>query len=234
MAKGKGGNRVRVGWLDQDAEARKGDDKRPRKLSRPARRTQLIEATISVLSQRGLTKTTLTEVAAQAGLSHGLVNFHFQSKEGLLNEVLLYLSEEYRENWESALAAAPDDPASQLDALIRADFNEAICTPDRLSAWCSFWGEAQSRPVYKDKCGTNDDEYNALMERICAALVTSRKIASEPVFVARVIRVTIEGVWLDMMTMNEPYSRAEARRTVFTCAAAFFPQDFTVDGLIAR
>lgn len=48
-----------------------------RKLSRDARREQLIAATIEVLAKRGYARTTLTEVANQAGLSHGLVNFHF-------------------------------------------------------------------------------------------------------------------------------------------------------------
>ena len=53
----------------------------PRKLSREARRAQLIEATIKVVAERGYARATLTEVASRAGLSHGLVNFHFQSKE---------------------------------------------------------------------------------------------------------------------------------------------------------
>ena len=60
---------------DSDAEVA------PRKLSREARRSQLIEATIETLAARGYARTTLTEVAKQAGLSHGLVNFHFETKE---------------------------------------------------------------------------------------------------------------------------------------------------------
>src|SRR5688572_25056886 len=130
------------------------EKKEPRKLSRDARRTQLIEATIEVLASRGYARMTLTEVARAAGLSHGLVNFHFTSKERLLEETLRYLSEEYRANWTAALEGAPDRPAAQLDAMIRADFNPAICTPGRLSAWCAFWGEAQSRPMYQAECGS--------------------------------------------------------------------------------
>ena len=53
----------------------------PRKLSREARRSQLIEAMIETLATRGYARTTLTEVAKQAGLSHGLVNFHFETKK---------------------------------------------------------------------------------------------------------------------------------------------------------
>lgn len=203
----------------------------PRKLSRETRRSQLIEATIEILATRGYARTTLTEVANQAGLSHGLVNFHFQTKEGLLTETLLFLAEEYRLNWTAALDAAPKDPASQLDALLRADFNPAICTPARLSAWCSFWGEAQSRPMYQERCGSNDENYNRRMEAICAALLAEGGYPGTPARIARVLRVTIEGVWLDLMTMSAPYAPDEALATVHACAAAFFPGHFGEAGL---
>jgi TetR/AcrR family transcriptional repressor of bet genes len=203
----------------------------PRKLSRAARRQQLIEATIEVLAQKGFARMTLGDVARQAGLSHGLVNFHFEAKENLLAETLLFLAKEYRLNWTAALAAAAPDPASQLDALLRADFNPAICTPSRLAAWCSFWGEAQARPIYQEKCGSNDDRYNEGMEEICARLIAEGGYAWNARRVARALRVTVEGVWLDLMTMNASYDRVEGQATVHTAAAAFFPRHFTEAGL---
>ncbi len=207
------------------------EDKRPRKASREARKVQLIEATIDVMAKNGYARTMLTDVAKRAGLSHGLVNFHFATKAGLLSETLAYLAEEYRDNWSRALEAAAADPASQLDALLRAHFEPAICTPARLSAWCIFWGEASSRPIYQEKYGANDERYNHMQEGICARLMADGAYQGDPVIVARVLRVAVEGVWLDLMTMNQPYSREEALRTVHSCAAAFFPQHFTDNGL---
>lgn len=193
---------------------------------------QLIESTIETLAARGYSRTTLTEVARTAGLSHGLVLFHFETKEKLLAETLAFLADEYRQNWESALADVGDDPAEQLNALIEADFHPAICTPARLAAWCSFWGEAQSRPLYQEACGTKDDAYNVTLEGICARLSDLGGYGRDAVHVARVIRVTIEGVWLDMMTMARPYSRDDSLTTVRTCAALCFPDHFTPAGLI--
>jgi len=203
----------------------------PRKLSRDARRAQLIEATIAVVADRGYARTTLTDVARKAGLSHGLVNFHFQSKEALLTETLAYLSAEYRASWVRALEAAPPDPAQQLDAMVRADFTPELCAPVRLSAWCSFWGEAQCRPLYQEKCGANDAQHIAALESICAALMAQGGYPGQPARVARVIRVTSDGVWMDLMTQSIPYSTAEALRTVHCAVAAFFPDHFTEDGL---
>ena len=204
----------------------------PRKLSREARRGQLIEATIETLATRGYARTTLTEVANLAGLSHGLVNFHFQTKEKLLAETLQFLADEYCQNWTDALAAADATPASHLDAMLRADFNPRICTPGRLSAWCSFWGEAQSRPMYQERCGSNDDAYIRQMENICAALAVDGGYPGTPARSARALRVTVEGVWLDLMTMTTPYGRDEALATVYAAAAAFFPGHFNENGMI--
>ena len=204
-----------------------------RKASRETRRVQLIEATIQVVGQRGYSRTTLTDVARAAGLSHGLVNFHFDTKEKLFGETLRYLSDEYARNWIKALDSAAPDAASQLDALIRADFNEVACAPGRLLAWCAFWGETQGRPLYLQVCAENNAEYIDQMERVCAALMLDGGYELHPVRVARALRITSEGVWLDMMTEVSPYDRDEAMATVHAMAAAFFPRHFSSDGLVA-
>ena len=198
--------------------------KPPRKLSREARREQLIEATIEVLAIKGYARVTMSDVANQAGLSHGLVNFHFQSKDLLLAETLTYLADEYVQNWQAALVAAKPEPAAQLDVLIRADFRPELCTPQRLAAWCAFWGEAQSRPLYQEKCGSNNAEYVTKLESLCAALLGPTGNAER---VARAIRVASEGLWMDLVTQAEPYSVEEALETLLAVAAAFFPQAFT-------
>ncbi len=205
----------------------------PRTKSREARRVQLIDATIRTLATRGYARTTLTEVARTAGLSHGLVNFHFDTKEKLLAETLAHLADEYQRNWMQALEAAGPDPARRLNALIEADFRPDICTPDRLSAWCSFWGEAQCRPLYQERCGANDALYNGTMEGICADLIATGGYAGDPVRLARIIRATIEGVWLDLMTMTSPYEAEEGLATARACAALCFPRHFGPWGLLA-
>lgn len=205
----------------------------PRTMSREARRTQLIEATIETIAARGYSRTTLTEVARTAGLSHGLVLFHFETKEKLLAETLMYLSLEYRQNWEAALEAVGDDPAEQLNALIEADFNPDICTPARLAAWCAFWGEAQSRPLYQEAAAAWDDAYNHQLEGLCARISDLGNYGRDARQVARIIRLTIEGVWLDLMTMANPYSREAGLDTARTCAALCFPAHFAPDGLKA-
>ncbi|NBZ88170.1 TetR/AcrR family transcriptional regulator [Stagnihabitans tardus] len=205
-------------------------EKPPRTLAREARRLQVIEATIATLAARGHARTTLTEVARTAGISHGLVLFHFDSKEKLLAETLAFLAEEYQTHWQAALDGAGEDPADQILALIAVDFAPALTTQARLGAWCAFWGEAQSRPDYQTACGEKDASYVAKMETICAALIRQRSYPLDPVIAARILRVVIEGTWLDLMTLHTPYAVDEARRTVMTALALCFPRHFAQDG----
>ena len=113
-----------------------------------------------------------------------------------------------------------------------ADFNEKICTQSKLRAWCAFWGEAQSRPIYQEKCAANDQACNAELEEVCGRLIKEGGYTHNAARVARVLRVTIEGLWLDIMSMTTPYSRDEAIRTVYVCAAALFPRHFREAGLL--
>lgn len=200
---------------------------RPRRtLARDQRRQQVIEATISVIAARGLARLTLTDVARAADISHGLVLFHFASKENLLAETLAYLAEEYQRNWEAAVQAAGPSARDQLQAMIQADFHPDITTPARLAAWCAFWGEAQSRPAYQEVCGERDALRIARMEVLCAALVQDGGYALDPVHAARILRLVVEGTWLDMIATETPYSSEDGRQTVATALSLCFPQHF--------
>ena len=128
-----------------------------RKMSRETRRPQLTFATIETLALRGYASTTLSEVARTAGLSHGLVNLQFESKDKILAERLLFMAEEYRQNWTACMDRAEPTPDAQLDALLRADLDPKVCTPALLSAWLAFWVEAQGRPLYQGRASANDE-----------------------------------------------------------------------------
>ena len=202
------------------------EDRPRRTLAKDERRRQVIEATLSVIAARGLARLTLTDVAKAAGISHGLVLFHFQTKENLLADTLAFLADEYQQNWEAAAEAAGQGPADQLLAMVEADFHPAVTTPERLSAWCAFWGEAQSRPAYQSICGARDEARIATMERLCAALARDGGYPLDPIHAARILRLVVEGTWLDMMTVDTPYRPEEALRTVRTALSLCFPRHF--------
>jgi TetR/AcrR family transcriptional repressor of bet genes len=204
----------------------------PRTASKEHRRLQLIEATIGAIARKGYAALTLADVAGAAGLSGGIVNFHFESKEKLLVATLRHLAEEYRQNWQEALQAAGERPAARLAALATADFNDVVCTPDKLAAWSAFWAEAQNRPTYMQHCGANDAEFHAAVRAIVTEIIAEGRYGErDPARLARAIDALLEGLWLDLITSYSPVTREEAVKTVYSCLNAFFPAHFSPSGL---
>ena len=75
---------------------------------------------------------------------------------------------------------------------------------------------------------------SATLEAICAALIAETGAARDPTRVARILRLTIEGTWLDLITMTTPYSRDEALATAYDCASVFFPDRFDSGGMLRK
>jgi TetR/AcrR family transcriptional repressor of bet genes len=218
------------------ADRQSDGERKGRKASKEVRRLQLIEATIDSLAKRGYAETTLADVADGAGLSRGIVNFHFESKEKLLVATLQFMAEEYAAHWRSALEKAGADPAGQLWALCAADFDRAVCNRRKLAAWCAFWGEAKSRPTYQALCGGRDQAYHDTMVDICARLKAQGGYPIDPQASALAINALLEGLWLRLMMAPEDVSRDSAFAAAAEALAALFPQHFLrgADGRISR
>ncbi len=206
---------------------RKGDaEKRGRKASKEVRQQQLIEATIDSLAKRGYSETTMADVADGAGLSRGIVNFHFESKDKLLVATLQYMADEYAAHWRAALTKAGEDPAHQLRALVAADFDRSICNKRKLAAWCAFWGEAKSRPTYQALCGARDAAYQKIFIDLCATLKESGGYAYEPQVIALVLSAMLEGLWLRLMMGTEDVTRESALQAANAFLSAAFPKHY--------
>ena len=207
--------------------ARKGDgEKRGRKASKEVRQLQLIEATIDSLAKRGYAETTMADVADGAGLSRGIVNFHFESKEKLLIATLQHMYDEYSAHWRASLQKAGDDPARQLQQLVWADFDRSICNKRKLAAWLAFWGEAKSRPTYQALSSSRDNYYQQVFIDLCATLKQSGSYAYEPQVMALALSAMLEGLWLRLMMGTEDTTRETALQAANAFLAAAFPKHY--------
>lgn len=200
-----------------------------RKASKDVRRRQLIDATIASLAERGFSETTLADVARGAGLSQGIVNFHFQSKDKLLVETLQFMAEEYSDHWRAAMETAGPDPARRLWALVAADFDLTICSKTKLAAWCAFWGEARSRPTYQSLCGARDEAYQMTLTVLCAELAAAAPpggARQDAAAIALALDALLDGLWLRMM-MQDRMTGERALAAARAFLIAVFPHQFS-------
>ena len=176
------------------------------------RREQLIKATINCVAKRGFSATTMADITTEAGLSLGIVNLHFKSKEKLLLETLKYLSEEYRQHWEKTLEQAGPEPARKLAALVELDFSKAICERKKLAVWFAFWGETRSHPIYMRTCAEYDRHYVQVETELFAEMLRADDSKRhDPHVLATTLDALIDGLWLDMLLTPKLMDRKQAR-----------------------
>lgn len=203
-----------------------------RKASKDVRRRQLIESTIDSIAKRGYAATTMADVADGAGLSRGIVNFHFESKEKLLADTLAFMAEEYRSHWDQALESSGPEPADKLWAIVAADFDRKVCNRRYIAAWTGLRAEAQSRPAYRSICGHHDDAFESILKSLCTALENDGGYGRDSEKLAEGLDGMFEGLWLQLMLNPETMTRDSAHACAIETLTALFPAHFTRDGPI--
>ena len=204
-------------------------DRKGRRATRDARKQQLIEATIDSLAKRGYAETTMADISEGAGLSRGIVNFHFESKENLLIATLQWMADEYVAHWSAAYHKAGSRTADKLWALVAADFDKKICNRRKIAAWGAFWGEAKSRPTYQALCGSRDEKYTELFVSLCADLKAEGDYHFDPELTALGMCSMMEGLWLRLM-MGDGLTRERSLAAAADYLQVIFPKHFSNSG----
>jgi TetR/AcrR family transcriptional repressor of bet genes len=195
--------------------------------SKEVRRKQLIDATMRAIGRYGYASLTLTHVAGEAGLSPGIVNFYFKSKDQLLIATLENIAEEYSGLWQGAIAKGRVSPAAGLTAMIEADFHASVCNAEKVSVWYAFWAEARNNPNYQSLVMGLEDEYLKETEVLCARIVAEGGYDGIDALQAAVgLNAMIDGLWFDCLMSPSKFDRAAAKRTCLAYLAAVFPAHF--------
>jgi len=195
--------------------------------SKEIRRLQLIQATTRSIARHGLSDTTISTVLTEAGLSRGIINLHFESKEKLLLETLVHVVDEYKTLWENALKKAGDSTAERLTALVNVDFHHSVCDRNKLAVWFAFWSETRSRPTYRKLCAERDREYDVTMLKLCKNLIDEGNYNGiDADMVASGLAALTEGLWLDMLVNPTIMTRKKALKISMAYLCHMFPRHF--------
>ena len=181
---------------------------------RDRRRQALIKATIAVIARHGVSGTTVDRVARKAGVSLGLMNFHFDSKERLFRETFRHLSEEYERVWQQNLTGAAADPLTRLKTMIETNFDRRIFTPEKLAVWFTFWSDAQLRGRYRAAATRVERRYIRAIEAEVGSLLAQRRNAGPAAAdIARPLMAMIDGFWLQSLLYPRGFVRRDAIET---------------------
>jgi TetR/AcrR family transcriptional repressor of bet genes len=202
--------------------------KLPRTATREKRRQQLIDATMKCIGRKGLTGTTLSEVASEAGLSQGIVNLHFESKDNLLTETLRSLANEYKTQFDKALQRSDPRPADKLLALMEHDLRPSICDRRKLAVWFAFWGEVKSRPTYRKICDEYDRYYDDVVADLCDQIIEEGNYEDiTGSAAAEALTSMTNGLWLSCLLSPQTWDRQLAKDAVDSYLRNVFPKHFS-------
>lgn len=198
-----------------------------RAISREKRRQQLIDATMKCIARKGMSSTTLGDVAGEAGLSQGIVNLHFQSKDNLLNETLRSLADDYKSQFDKTLERAGPAAADKLQAAMELDFKSSICDRKKLALWFAFWGEAKSRPAYRKICYESDRYYDQVVEQLCTSIIEDGRYRGvEAADAANALTSMTNGLWQWALISPHSFDRQKAMDAVMSYLRSVFPRHF--------
>jgi AcrR family transcriptional regulator len=156
---------------------------------REAVRDALVDAAARLFAQRGPSNVSVREIAAEAGVNHGLVHRHFGAKERLLGEVLDRLAARVD------AGLGPDADALPLPELLRRTF--ATTRAHRL-----YW-HVLARAILEGMEPASLQRRFPVVERLVRALEKERGLPIDPASAATLA----VALGLGMMVF-EPYLRA--------------------------
>lgn len=141
------------------------------KAAEAERRAQIIAAAFAIARQRGLLDVTIRGVAARAGLSTGLVIFHFGSRDDLLLALLDWMLATT-----AALSVPPQieaiaDPRERLVALIRQEMARLSNEPPRIRLLFDFWAAGTWNKAIRRRLKADLDRYREGFRPYCEAVL---------------------------------------------------------------
>ncbi len=112
-----------------------------RTLRKHDNRRKLIEATISLIAEEGLSSVTISRVVARAGVSRGLINLHFDTKEAMMIKVMDSLNYEWRDSIRDHYRNPIGTPAETLVAIMMVSLNPPVLELRKMSVWYCFYAD---------------------------------------------------------------------------------------------
>ncbi|WP_407048967.1 TetR family transcriptional regulator C-terminal domain-containing protein [Methyloraptor flagellatus] len=195
-----------------------------RRVQPQTRRGLLVDATLRCLAAHGHAGVSARRIAAEAGVSPGLINHHYAGIEELIAAAYETASVDILDNILEHVATAAG-PRARLTAFFEASFAPRVFDPKLINIWVVFWSMLPHAPALKEIQKRTFSDYRASLERELAAL------AGEEGFVdfdarraALGLSSLLDGLWLDGGLNPGGFQPAEG---VTVC------EDW-VDGLVAR
>jgi len=158
------------------------------------RRSDLVEATLRCLARDGHAGVSVRRIAAEAGVSAGLVNHHFQGIEALVAAAYEKIAGDVTERVVRRVEPV-EGARARLTAFIAASFSPEVLDPALLRVWVVFWSLLPHAEVLQAIQKRTWVDYRRTLERELAGCLPEGS-ALDVETVALGLAALMDGLWL--------------------------------------
>ncbi len=157
---------------------------------------QILDAALEVIGEDGVRGASMRKVAERAEVSLGLLSYHFDDKQALLNEAITLACGRLLDASNEALTAAGDDALERLRSFVRGPFAEEFLEETHLALRISIWATSRTD---EDIAAIERILYEEYVVRLIEVLLEARGEldSADARDVAVLISAIQNGLWLD-------------------------------------
>ncbi len=152
----------------------------------PIRRAALVKATIAEVGLAGTLEISVSRIARRAGMSTALAHHYFGGKDQIFVAAMRHILREYRSEVLLALRSTPD----RAEAIVTASFAASCFDPATVSAWMTFYVQAQTNPQARRLLSLYQRRLRSNLTHALRGKVT------DPVEAADLLAALIDGFYL--------------------------------------
>ena len=174
----------------------------PKRVDHGERREQIASALMRVAAMRGLEAVSLRHVAAEAGVTSGMVQHYFPSKDAMMSFAMRSAGARYETRMNDAIAGLGADPPVReligtiLMTLLPTD--EAQRADARVAL--AFQSYAATNPAAAEEHGTGAAQMRSSLAELLAAAGTGAAVAPE--HAATALLATAEGLAVQLLSTD--------------------------------
>ena len=114
------------------------------------RRVEIVDALLTTIAEHGYAKATIQLIAQQAGLTPGLLHYHFKTKAEILMELVKTLVTRFSQRY-ALFSERAKTPEERLIAYINARLAKGEgANPTAVAAWVMIGAEAVRQPEVRE------------------------------------------------------------------------------------
>lgn len=132
-----------------------------------ARPTQILEAALAVIAERGFPETRITDVSERAGVSSALVIYYFKTKQRLLSEAMRHSEDVWYAEMQRRIEAIPSAAARLEEVVAMTCFPQSDSMPDEpFGLWLDLWTQALRDPDVRGVREEFDERFRETIRQI--------------------------------------------------------------------